>query len=88
MARKVIKLNEKQLHNLITESVKRILNEESGFKYRVGDKVALTMGGVDFKNCVIIDSYINQDKHRNEYIVGWSNGQRIKGVPEQAMKLQ
>lgn len=87
MARKVIKLNETQLRNIINESVKRILNEEISFKFREGDKVTLTMGGVDFNDCRIVDCYTNQEKNRNEYTIMWPNGQKINGVPEEAIVL-
>ena len=86
MTKKVIKLNESQLHNLITESVKRILNEDSAFKFREGDKVIVHSKKGDFEG-EISDFDYSVTTFEKQYDVETPDGHTTIGVPENAIEL-
>lgn len=85
--KKTIKINESTIKQLVLESLKRVLNEEYGFKFREGDKVIVhSKKNGDFEGT--IDNYdYSMTTYLPNYDIETSDGRTVIGVPESAIEL-
>ncbi len=85
--KKTIKINESTIKQLVLESLKRVLNEEYGFKFREGDKVIVhSKKNGDFEGT--IDNYdYSMTTYLPTYDIETSDGKSVIGVPESAIEL-
>ena len=86
MNKKVIKINENQLTKIVKESIKRLLKEDTGFKFKEGDKVIIHSKKGNFEG-TIEDYDYNPVSYAKEYDVLTSVGKIYIGVPEMVIEL-
>jgi len=52
MKKQVMKINENQLTKIVKESIKRVLKEDTGFKFKEGDKVIIRSKKGNFEGTI------------------------------------